>query len=61
MSGKTCGPGLPSRRGAVPRSKRILGAEAYWQEFRNAVLGHPSDLWNSFMSKPGTTPVEMEL
>jgi hypothetical protein len=36
-------------------------AEAYWQEFCNAVLGHPSDLWNSFMSKPGTTPVEMEL
>jgi hypothetical protein len=46
---------------AIPRGKRILGAEAYWQEFRNAVLGHPSDLWKTLMSKPGTTPVEMEL
>ncbi len=46
---------------AIPRGKRILGAEAYWQEFRNAVLGHPSDLWNTLISKPGTTPVEMEL
>jgi NAD(P)-dependent dehydrogenase (short-subunit alcohol dehydrogenase family) len=46
---------------AIPRGKRILGAEAYWQEFRNAVLGHPSELWNSLMSKPGSTLVEMEL
>jgi NAD(P)-dependent dehydrogenase (short-subunit alcohol dehydrogenase family) len=46
---------------SIPRGKRILGAEAYWQEFRNAVVGQPSDLWNTLMSKPGTTPVEMEL
>lgn len=46
---------------AIPRGKRILGAEAYWQEFRSAVLGRPSDLWNTLMSKPGTTPVEMGL
>jgi NAD(P)-dependent dehydrogenase (short-subunit alcohol dehydrogenase family) len=46
---------------SIPRGKRILGAEAYWQEFRNAVLGHPSDLWNTLMSKPGTTPIDMEL
>jgi NAD(P)-dependent dehydrogenase (short-subunit alcohol dehydrogenase family) len=46
---------------SIPRGKRILGAEGYWQEFRNAVLGHPSDLWNTLMGKPGTTPFEMEV
>jgi hypothetical protein len=46
---------------AITDQARGSSAEAYWPEFRNAVLGHPSDLWNSFMSKPGTTPVEMEL
>jgi NAD(P)-dependent dehydrogenase (short-subunit alcohol dehydrogenase family) len=46
---------------SIPRGKRILGAEGYWQEFRNAVLGYPSDLWNTLISKPGTTPVETEV
>ena len=46
---------------SIPRGKRILGADAYWQEFRKAVLGNPSDLWNTIMAKPGTTPVEMEV
>src|SRR5260221_5459142 len=39
-----------------PRGKRILGADGYWQEFRSAVLGHPSDLWTTLMEAPGTTP-----
>jgi pimeloyl-ACP methyl ester carboxylesterase len=45
----------------IPRGKRILGADGYWQEFRNAVLGHPSDLWTTLMEAPGTTPVEIEV
>ena len=46
---------------AIPRGKRILGPENYWQEFRNSVLGNPSDLWNILMAKPGTDHVEFEL
>jgi NAD(P)-dependent dehydrogenase (short-subunit alcohol dehydrogenase family) len=46
---------------SIPRGKQILGADRYWEEFRSAVLGHPSDLWNTLMRKPGTTPVESEL
>jgi hypothetical protein len=46
---------------SIPRAKRILGADGYWQEFRRAVLGHPSDLWKTLMEKPGSTPVGMEV
>jgi NAD(P)-dependent dehydrogenase (short-subunit alcohol dehydrogenase family) len=46
---------------AIPRGKRILGAESYWQEFRNAVVGDSSDLWDTLMPMPGTTPVQMEV
>jgi NAD(P)-dependent dehydrogenase (short-subunit alcohol dehydrogenase family) len=46
---------------AIPRGKRILGADDYWQEFRSAVLGHPSGLYNTLMPKPGATPVEFEI
>jgi NAD(P)-dependent dehydrogenase (short-subunit alcohol dehydrogenase family) len=46
---------------SIPRGKRILGADGYWQEFRNAVLGHPSGLWTTLMEAPGTTPVEIEV
>ena len=46
---------------SIPRGKRILGEDGYWQEFRNAVLGHPSNLWKALMEKPGTTPVEIEV
>jgi short-subunit dehydrogenase len=46
---------------SIPRAKRILGADGYWQEFRSAVLGHPSDLWKTLMEKPGSTPVEIEV
>jgi hypothetical protein len=45
----------------IPRGKRLLGADGYWQEFRNAVLGHPSKLWTALMEEPGTMPVEMEV
>jgi hypothetical protein len=31
------------------------------QEFRNAVLGHPSDLWKTLVEKPGSTLVEIEV
>jgi short-subunit dehydrogenase len=46
---------------SIPRAKRILGADGYWQEFRSAVLGHPSDLWKTLMERPGSTPVDMEV
>jgi NAD(P)-dependent dehydrogenase (short-subunit alcohol dehydrogenase family) len=46
---------------SIPRAKRILGADGYWQEFRSAVLGHPSDLWKTLIEKPGSTPVEIEV
>jgi hypothetical protein len=45
---------------SIRRGKRILGAAGYWQEFRNAVLGHPSDLRKTLMEAPGATPVEIE-
>jgi hypothetical protein len=31
------------------------------QEFRNAVLGHHSDLWKTLMEKLGSTPVKIEI
>jgi hypothetical protein len=46
---------------SIPRAKRILGADGYWQEFRRAVLGCPSDRWETLMEKPGSTPVDMEV
>jgi hypothetical protein len=46
---------------SIPRAKRILGADGYWQEFRRAVLGHPSGLWETLMEKPGSTPVDIEV
>ena len=46
---------------SIPRAKQILGADGYWQEFRRAVLGHPSDLWKTLMEKPGSTPVDIEV
>jgi hypothetical protein len=46
---------------SIPRAKRILGLDGYWQEFRSAVLGDPSDLWKTLMAKPGSTPVDMEV
>src|SRR5260370_59401 len=45
---------------SIPRAKRILGADGYWQEFRCAVLGHPSALWKTLVEKPGSTPVDIE-
>lgn len=44
---------------SIPRGKRILGADSYWQEFRSAVLGQPSALWRALMAEPGSTPVDM--
>ncbi len=45
----------------VPRGKRILGGDVYWEEFRGAVLGHPSELWDTLTPHPGSTPVKFEL
>lgn len=45
---------------AVPRVKQLLGAEWYWEEFRNATNGNPSDLWRSLVPQ-GTEPVEFDV
>ncbi|MGW7043200.1 SDR family NAD(P)-dependent oxidoreductase [Streptomyces avermitilis] len=45
---------------AIPRSKQLLGAEWYWEEFRNAATGNPSDLWKSLVTR-GEEPVEFTL
>lgn len=44
----------------IPRVKQLLGADWYWEEFRNASLGAPSDLWKSLVPQ-GTEPVEFAL
>lgn len=45
---------------AVPRVKQLLGADWYWEEFRNASTGNPSDLWKSLVTQ-GEEPVEFAL
>ncbi|MGW9657872.1 SDR family NAD(P)-dependent oxidoreductase [Streptomyces albidoflavus] len=45
---------------AVPRVKQLLGADWYWEEFRKASLGNPSDLWKSLVTQ-GKEPVEFAL
>ncbi|MDC2958209.1 SDR family NAD(P)-dependent oxidoreductase [Streptomyces gilvifuscus] len=45
---------------AIPRVKQLLGADWYWEEFRNAATGNPSDLWKSLV-KQGDEPVEFAL
>ncbi|MFE4451206.1 SDR family NAD(P)-dependent oxidoreductase [Streptomyces sp. NPDC056796] len=45
---------------AVPRVKQLLGSDWYWEEFRNASTGNPSDLWKSLVQQ-GTEPVEFAL
>src|SRR3981081_64990 len=46
---------------SIPRAKRILGADGYWQEVRRSVPRHPSELWKTLMARPGGTPVDMEV
>src|SRR5260370_30341211 len=44
---------------SIPRGKQILGLDGYWQEFRSALLGCPSDLWKALLAKPASTPADM--
>jgi NAD(P)-dependent dehydrogenase (short-subunit alcohol dehydrogenase family) len=37
---------------AIPRVKQLLGQEWYWQEFRSAVSGNPSPLWQALVPAP---------
>jgi NAD(P)-dependent dehydrogenase (short-subunit alcohol dehydrogenase family) len=37
---------------AIPRVKQLLGQEWYWQEFRGAVSGNPSPLWQALVPAP---------
>jgi hypothetical protein len=37
---------------AIPRVKQLLGQEWYWQEFRGAVSGNPSPLWQALVPTP---------
>ncbi len=45
---------------AIPRVKQLLGAQWYWDEFRAAASGSPSDFWKS-VSPQGTEPVEFDV
>lgn len=45
----------------IPVGKQILGPQTYWRQFRQSIIGKASTLWTSLASKPGNTPVEMEL
>jgi NAD(P)-dependent dehydrogenase (short-subunit alcohol dehydrogenase family) len=37
---------------AIPRVKQLLGQDWYWQEFRGAVAGNPSPLWQALVPRP---------
>jgi NAD(P)-dependent dehydrogenase (short-subunit alcohol dehydrogenase family) len=37
---------------AIPRIKQLLGQDWYWQEFRAAVSGNPSPLWQALVPTP---------
>jgi NAD(P)-dependent dehydrogenase (short-subunit alcohol dehydrogenase family) len=37
---------------AIPRVKRLLGQDWYWQEFRAATSGNPSPLWQALVPAP---------
>ena len=37
---------------AIPRVKQLLGQEWYWQEFRAAVSGNASPLWQALVPTP---------
>jgi NAD(P)-dependent dehydrogenase (short-subunit alcohol dehydrogenase family) len=43
---------------AIPRMKRLLGIENYWEEFQDFALGKPSSLWQTLNVPAGTTPLE---
>jgi NAD(P)-dependent dehydrogenase (short-subunit alcohol dehydrogenase family) len=43
---------------AIPRLRQLLGGAWYWEEFRAANSGAPSDLWKSLVPRAGD-PVEM--
>ena len=42
---------------AIPRVKQLLGQDWYWQEFRAAVAGNPSPLWQALVP---ATPIASE-
>jgi NAD(P)-dependent dehydrogenase (short-subunit alcohol dehydrogenase family) len=46
---------------AIPRAKRLLGIEGYWEEFQAYVEGRPSQLWRTLMSAPGEIPLERKV
>jgi NAD(P)-dependent dehydrogenase (short-subunit alcohol dehydrogenase family) len=45
---------------AIPRVKQLLGADWYWEEFRNAATGNPSPLWQSLTPR-GTHEIEFAI
>lgn len=46
---------------AVPRARQLLGPDWYWEEFRSANTGNPSQLWNTLMPQNGDAAVEMSI
>lgn len=45
---------------AIPRVKQLLGADWYWEEFRAAANGDPSELWKTLMPQ-GPEPIEFRV
>jgi short-subunit dehydrogenase len=43
---------------AIPRMKRLLGIENYWEEFQASVEGNPSPLWSTLNVPAGSAPFE---
>lgn len=45
----------------IPRAKQLLGQEWYWDEFRAASTGNPSDLWSALRPRGGGAAVDMDV
>jgi NAD(P)-dependent dehydrogenase (short-subunit alcohol dehydrogenase family) len=43
---------------SIPRMKRLLGIENYWEEFQAFVEGNPSPLWSTLNVPAGSSPLE---
>lgn len=45
----------------IPRAQQLLGRDWYWEEFRAANTGSPSELWSTLQPRGGGEAVEMDV
>lgn len=45
----------------IPRAQQLLGRDWYWEEFRAANTGSPSELWSTLQPRGGGVEVEMDV